>query len=75
MTITYSLHARERMDERNVYEEDVEHVLAGRGREHPSPRKRTQWGRSLGGRPLGIVYTEGEADRFHVVTVKTRDRR
>ncbi len=49
MRITLSSHARKRMRERNVSREDIEHVLSGRATTHPSPRKRTFRGRSLGG--------------------------
>lgn len=74
MDITFSGHARKRMNERNVYREDVENVLSGRGSEHPSPRKRTIRGRSLGGKRLEVVYTEAAAGQFHIVTVKDLDR-
>lgn len=74
MQITLSGHARRRMAERNVSQEDIENVLSGRGSSGPSPRKRTQRGRSLGGRSLEVVYTEETAGRFHIVTVKVLDR-
>lgn len=74
MNVTFSGHARKRMNERNVTREDIEHVLSGRGSAHPSPRKRTQRGRSLGGRSLEVVYTERTAGHFHIVTVKVLDR-
>lgn len=63
------------MRQRNVTLEDIEHVLSARGPGHPSPRKRTQRGRSLGGQRLEVVYTEVQADQFHIVTVKALDRR
>lgn len=74
MRITLSGHARKRMRERNVSFGDIEHELSGRGPEHPGSRKRTIRGRSLGGRRLEVVYTEAQADQFHIVTVKTLDR-
>jgi hypothetical protein len=74
MNITFSGHARKRMRERNVSQEDIEHVLSGRGSPHPSARKRTWRGRSLGGARLEVVYTEASAGQFHIVTVKTLDR-
>lgn len=74
MNVTYSSHARRRMNQRNVIPEDVENVLSGRGVAHPSPKKRTQHGRSLGGRRLEVVYTEEAAGHFHIVTVKVLDR-
>jgi hypothetical protein len=73
MNVTLSAHARRRMNERNVTLEDIEQVLSplpGRGREHPSARKRIQRGRSLGGRRLEVVYTEQTVGHFHIVTVK-----
>lgn len=73
MEITFSGHARRRMRERNVSREDIETVLSGHS-EHPSPRKRTRRGRSLGGRRLEVVYTEATAGQFHIVTVKVLDR-
>jgi hypothetical protein len=72
--VTLSDHARKRMRERNVSREDIEHILSGRGREHPSPKKRTFRGRDRGGRRLEVVYTEGRSGHFHVVTIKTLDR-
>lgn len=75
MRITLSNHARKRMRERNISREDVEHVLAGRGATHPSPRKRTRRGRSLSGMRIEVVYTEVQAEQFHIVTVKALDRR
>ncbi|WP_407690117.1 DUF4258 domain-containing protein [Rubrobacter aplysinae] len=74
MRISLSSHARRRMNERNVSLEDIENVLSGRGRSHPSQRKRTQRGRSLGGRALEVVYTESMTGQFHIVTVKVLDR-
>lgn len=74
MDITFSGHARKRMNERNVTREDVENVLSKRGPDHPSPKKRTARGRSLGGKRLEVVYTENAARQFHIVTVKDLDR-
>lgn len=74
MGVTLSGHARKRMRQRNISREDIEHVLAGRGAEHPSPRKRALRGRDRGGRRLEVVYTEARSGQFHVVTVKTLDR-
>lgn len=74
MNVTFSGHARKRMNERNVFREDIENVLLARGPAHPSSRKRTQRGRSLGGKRLEVVYTEGTAGHFHIVTVKVLDR-
>lgn len=74
MNVTLSTHARRRMNERNVTLEDIESVLSGRGPSGPSARKRTQRGRSLGGRRLEVVYTEQTAGHFHIVTVKVLDR-
>lgn len=71
--VTLSNHARKRMRERNVSREAIEHVLAGRSRDHPSPRKRTLRGRDPGGRRLEVVYTEARSGHFHVVTIKTLD--
>jgi hypothetical protein len=70
MRVTLSEHARKRMRERNVSREDIEHVLSSRGSAHPSPRKRTLRGHSLGGVRLEVVYTEARASEFHIVTVK-----
>ena len=74
MNITFSGHARQRMNERNVTIEDVENVLSDRGPGHPGAKKRTQRGRSLGGKRLEVVYTEKVAGYFHVVTVKVLSR-
>lgn len=70
MQITYSAHARKRMRERNISESDIYHLLPSRSREHPSPRKRTLRGRTLGGTLVEVVYTEARAGQFHIVTVK-----
>lgn len=75
MRITLSGHARKRMRERNISREDVQHVLSDRGQAHPSVRKRVLRGRSVGGRRLEVVYTEGTAEQFHIVTVKDLERR
>lgn len=69
MRITYSAHARRRMNERNIVRGDVESVLSGRGAAYPSGRKRTETGRTPGGRVLRVVYTESEAQNFHIVSV------
>lgn len=74
MNITFSGHARQRMDERNVTAEDIENVLSNLGPGHPSTKKQTQRGRSLGGKRLEVVYTEGTVGHFHVVTVKVLSR-
>jgi hypothetical protein len=74
MRISLSGHARRRMNERNVSLRDIENVLSSRVRNHPSHRKRTQHGRSLGGRALEVVYTESVKENFHIVTVKVMDR-
>lgn len=70
MQITYSAHARRRMAERSISERDIEHVLSGRGHQHPSTRKRSLRGRTLGGTLVEVVYTEARAGQFHIVTVK-----
>jgi hypothetical protein len=70
MRITLSGHARKRMRERNVFREDIEHVLSERAAAHPSPRKRTIRGRTLGGMRIEVVYTEARVGEFHIVTVK-----
>lgn len=70
MHITLSNHARKRMQERNVTQEDIEHVLSDRGPAHPSSKKRTLRGRDRGGRRLEVVYTEVRSEQFHIVTVK-----
>lgn len=74
MRVTFSGHARGRMEERRVSREDIEHALASRGREHPSPKKRTHRGRDRGGRRLEVVYTEVRSGHFHIVTIKTLGR-
>jgi hypothetical protein len=70
MRVSLSGHARKRMGERNVSREDIEHILAGRERSHPSPKKRTFRGRTLGGVSVEVVYTEARASEFHIITVK-----
>jgi hypothetical protein len=72
--VTLSGHARKRMRERNVFWDDIEHVLASRGSEYSSSKKRTFRGRDAGGRRLEVVYTEARSGHFHVVTIKTLDR-
>jgi hypothetical protein len=62
------------MEERVVSREDIEHVLARRGSEYPSPKKRTLRGRDAGGRRLEVVYTVVRSGHFHVVTIKTLGR-
>ncbi len=74
MQVTLSGHARKRMRERNISREEIEHVLSGRGQEHPSPKKRTLQGRAPDGRRLEVVYTEARPGHFHVVTIKTLGR-
>lgn len=69
MRITYSSHARRRMKERNVTQPDVESVMSRRARTYPSSKKRTETGRTLGGKSLKVVYTEEKRENFHIVTV------
>lgn len=69
MRITYTYHAQKRMRERAVSGADVRNVLLSRGQAYPSPRKRELWGRTLGGAPLKVVYTEASPGEFRIVTV------
>ena len=63
------------MRERNISNQDVRGVLRSRGPSHPSPKKRTARGRTLGGaRRLEVVYTEEHREEFRIVTVKLLDR-
>lgn len=62
------------MSLRHVTEDDIESVLSGRARAHPSPKKRTETGRTLGGVVLRVVYTEKTAQNFHIVSVVTPNR-
>lgn len=69
MRITYTRHAQKRMRERAISGADVRNVLSSRAPTHPSPKKREQWGRTVAGAPLKVVYTEARSGEFRIVTV------
>jgi Domain of unknown function (DUF4258) len=70
--LTYSDHARKRMDRRKVTEEDVELALARKTGDRPG-EPGTMWihGTATGGRTLSVCVTL--ADRRFVVTVAWQD--
>jgi Domain of unknown function (DUF4258) len=72
MRITYLPHARQRMEERGISEEEVAAVLEAPGLEYPGRLGRTVDERVLPGRRLAVkvVYNLGAEDERIIVTVE-----